>query len=76
MAVLQDLADSKSADPTLVALAGKRGQAVSPLRPAGYAMFDGRRIDVVTRGEMIAKDAPVRVVKVEGSRVIVEKSQN
>jgi membrane-bound ClpP family serine protease len=36
-------------------------------------MIGGRRVDVVTRGEMIAKDTGVRVVKVEGSRVIVEQ---
>jgi membrane-bound serine protease (ClpP class) len=75
MTVSNDLSTSKSADPTLVDLAGKTGQAVSPLRPAGYAMIEGRRVDVVTRGEMIAKDALVRVVRVEGSRVIVEKIQ-
>jgi membrane-bound serine protease (ClpP class) len=73
MTVSNDLSTSKSADPTLVELAGKTGQSVSPLRPAGYAMIGGRRVDVVTRGEMIAKDTGVRVVKVEGSRVIVEQ---
>lgn len=74
MTVSNDLATSKSADPTLVELAGKTGLSSSQLRPSGYAMIDGRRVDVVTRGEMIAKDTPVRVVKVEGSRVIVEKT--
>ncbi len=75
MTVSNDLSSSKSADPTLVDLAGKTGQAVSPLRPAGYAMIGGRRVDVVTRGEMISKDALVRVVRVEGSRVIVETTK-
>ena len=76
MTVSNDLSTSKSADATLTELAGKTGVAASQLRPSGYAMIDGRRVDVVTRGEMISKDDPVRVVKVEGSRVIVEKIPN
>jgi membrane-bound serine protease (ClpP class) len=76
MTLSHDLSTSKAADPTLTGLVGKKGRAVSQLRPAGYAMIDGRRVDVVTRGEMISNDEPVRVVNVEGSRVIVEKVQN
>lgn len=76
MTVSNDLSTSKSADPKLTELAGKKGQAVSALRPSGYAMIEGRRVDVVTRGEMISKDEPIRVVNVEGSRVIVEKIRN
>ncbi|MBN2450772.1 MAG: NfeD family protein, partial [Lentisphaeria bacterium] len=52
-------------------LAGKEGMAHTTLRPAGTAIIDGQRIDVVTRGEMIAANTPVRVVKVEGNRVVV-----
>jgi len=75
MTVSNDLSTSKAADPTLVDLAGKTGQTISQLRPAGYAMIGGRRVDVVTRGEMIEKDTVIRVVRVEGYRVIVEKKQ-
>jgi len=41
------------------------------LRPAGMALINGRRVDVVTEGAMIERDTPVRVVAVEGMRVVV-----
>ncbi len=56
----------------LDSLLGKAGVAVTPLRPAGLASIEGRRVDVVTRGGHLATGAPVRVIKVEGNRVIVE----
>jgi len=43
------------------------------LRPAGFAELKGQRIDVVTRGEVIEANVKVRVVDVEGNRVIVVK---
>lgn len=55
------------------ALMGKRGTAVTVLRPAGIACIDGERVDVVTRGEFIEKDAPVRVVEIEGGRVVAAR---
>jgi membrane-bound ClpP family serine protease len=52
-------------------LVGKSGVALTVLRPAGTVDIDGRRIDVVTEGQYIEADAPVRVVAVEGTRVVV-----
>jgi membrane-bound serine protease (ClpP class) len=54
-------------------LLGKRGVAISALRPAGWAMIDGQKEDVVSEGEMIPKDAEVVVTDVEGTRVVVKK---
>jgi membrane-bound serine protease (ClpP class) len=51
---------------------GTRGAALSPLRPAGIASIDGRRIDVVSRGEFIETGAPIEVVRDEGTRVVVK----
>ena len=51
--------------------AGKRGTAITSLRPAGIALIDGERVDVVSQGSFIDKDAEVEVLKVEGGRVIV-----
>jgi membrane-bound serine protease (ClpP class) len=70
--VSQDLAASKAAEASLKNLVGKEGETISELRPAGFATLDGRRIDVVTQGEMISKGKRVRVVQVEGNRVVVE----
>jgi membrane-bound ClpP family serine protease len=49
----------------------QKGHALTPLRPSGTAVIDGRRIDVVTEGGLIARDTPVVVVAVEGMRVVV-----
>jgi membrane-bound serine protease (ClpP class) len=49
------------------------GTALTPLRPAGTAMIDGKRVDVVTEGQMIERGTPVRVVAVEGLRVVVRE---
>jgi membrane-bound serine protease (ClpP class) len=52
-------------------LLGKSGVTVSMLRPSGEAKIDGRRYDVMTEGEMIEKDTPVEVRRVEGNRIVV-----
>ncbi len=59
----------------LEALRGARGQALTPLRPAGIAQFGERKVDVVAEGEFIEKGSPVRVVRVEGARVVVRKEE-
>ncbi|RKO66222.1 NfeD family protein [Desulfofundulus salinus] len=50
------------------------GVALTPLRPAGTAEIAGRRLDVVTSGEYIPAGAKVQVVRVEGSRVVVRRT--
>ena len=52
-------------------LVGKTGTAFTQLRPAGTALIDGKRVDVVTEGQLVEKGTPVRVVGVEGMRIIV-----
>jgi membrane-bound ClpP family serine protease len=76
MTVSQDLSSSRAGEDGLTMLAGKTGRAVSDLRPAGFATIDGRRVDVVTEGGMIPHDAAVRVVKVDGNRVVVMRIES
>ena len=77
LTVSVDLASSKSVDTgKLRGLDGREGIADSELRPAGFARIEGRRVDVVTRGEMIPKGAPIRVVKIDGIRVVVTRAEN
>lgn len=47
------------------------GTALTNLRPSGTALINGRRVDVVTEGPMIPAGTPVKVVAVEGIRVVV-----
>ncbi len=52
-------------------LAGKHGKAITPLRPAGAALIENVRVDVVTQGGFIEADSEIEVVMVEGNRVVV-----
>ena len=55
----------------LVNLVGKSGKSITPLRPAGAALINDQRVDVVTLGDFINADVEVEVILVEGSRVVV-----
>lgn len=50
---------------------GKSGHASTPLHPAGIAEIDGERVDVVSTGEPIDAGEAIRVVRVDGNRVVV-----
>ncbi len=47
------------------------GVAQTNLRPSGMALINSQRVDVVTEGPMIERGTPVKVVAVEGMRVVV-----
>ena len=52
-------------------LLGKTGVARTPLHPGGIAIIDQKRIDVVSRGEMIAPETQIKVIEVSGNRIVV-----
>ena len=54
------------------AYVGRTGTAETQLRPSGKALVGDDLLDVVTDGELIPKGTPLRVVRVEGVRIIVE----
>ena len=55
-------------------LTGKNGIVEAPLRPAGIARIGDRRVDVVSRGELIERGESVIVVEVSGNRVVVART--
>ena len=57
----------------LAKLIGKRGFAYTPLRPAGIALIEDQKIDVMTEGDFIEKDREIEVIMVEGNRVVVRE---
>jgi membrane-bound serine protease (ClpP class) len=57
------------------AIEGKVGVTLTPLRPSGAAEIEGRRVDVVTDGVFVDAGAPVRVVAVQGTRVVVAPAE-
>jgi membrane-bound serine protease (ClpP class) len=46
---------------------------MSVLRPAGIAMIEGARVDVVSDGEMIEAGARIQVMRVDGNRIVVRR---
>jgi membrane-bound serine protease (ClpP class) len=52
-------------------LVGKPGTAITDLRPAGTALFDEERVDVVSESEWIQAGTRVRIVSAEGYRHVV-----
>lgn len=54
-------------------LIGKEGVALTVLRPAGTAIINEERVDVVTEGGFIEKGKKVKVIKTEGSRIVVRE---
>ncbi len=63
-------------------LIGKEGTAITPLRPAGTALIDGKKVDVVTQGEfilpgtsIIVVDTPARTVLVKSLRAHAKESE-
>lgn len=50
---------------------GQRGRTITQLRPAGKAIIEGRRVDVVSEGEFVDADADVEIVAVQGARIAV-----
>ncbi len=52
--------------------AGDLGTAATTLRPSGKATFRGEPYDVVTGGDFIPFGIAVRVISVDGMRVVVE----
>ena len=74
--ILEDSATEErgyTSSPSLKDLEGKEGLALTALRPSGTVDFDGKRVDAVSEGQYIVKDARVKVVKIEGIRVVVRE---
>jgi membrane-bound ClpP family serine protease len=56
-------------------LLGMEGRALTILRPAGTIFINNERVDAVTEGGFIEKNAQVKVIKVEGARIVVREVQ-
>lgn len=73
------LADEERAEQGFVSypsekeLVGQEGIALSTLRPAGTAEFNGKRYDVMADWEYIEKGSKIVVLRVEGVKVVVKK---
>lgn len=55
-------------------LVGKSGTAITQLTPSGKARFEGRLVDVIADGEVIARGDSIVVTEVHGNRVVVRSA--
>lgn len=66
---------SESVTPTDAAakshLLHQAGIALTPLRPGGMADIAGERVDVVTSGEPLERGQALKVIAIEGQRILV-----
>lgn len=73
------LAESEKADqgfvsyPSETTLLGKTGKALTVLRPAGIAEIEGKKYDVIADNEYIEPGKVVKVIRVEGIKVVVSE---
>lgn len=52
---------------------GLEGTALTDLHPSGVAEINGKRVDVVSRGEYIEKKSKIVVYSVRGNQIIVRE---
>lgn len=57
-------------------LLGKTGEVLSDLRPAGRAMIEGKKYDVVSGGDYIESGSKIVVSQVNGNRIVVLKEDD
>jgi membrane-bound ClpP family serine protease len=65
-----------SQSPELKSFVGREGKSITALHPGGTAIIDGKRLDVVSRGEYIDKDSNLIVVEATGNQIMVEATGN
>lgn len=68
-----DDGESFSAVDDLSYFVGSEGRTLTVLRPSGTADFNGVKLDVVSDGEYIPKNAAVIITKIEGNRIVVNQ---
>lgn len=54
-------------------LLGMIGLTISPVHPSGTIMLNAKRYDVISEGEFIDKNANVKIIEVEGARIVVRQ---
>jgi membrane-bound ClpP family serine protease len=55
---------------------GMEGVAVSALRPAGSAEFNGKILEVTTQGTYLAAGSRIKIVQIDGSGIVVAAADN
>jgi len=57
-------------------LIGKIGKTITPLRPTGKAEISGKIWDVISDGDFIEEGKEIKVVSIEGNKIMVKLFEN
>jgi len=68
-----EIAGEGSAYQQELKMLGKRGNAITTLRPAGKAEIEGEYLDVVSDGPYIERGQAVEVVQIKGRHIVVRQ---
>ena len=67
----QSREEGYTAVPVLQDYVGLEGVVLNTLRPAGTGEFAGERLDIVSEGEYLTPGTKVRIIRMEGRRIVV-----
>ena len=71
--ILNDTETPPSENADMQLLVGKEGVVKNTLRPVGTAEFDCGKLHVTSDGEYVSEGQTVRIVRVEGTQIFVNK---
>lgn len=71
--ILNDTENPPSENADMQLLVGKEGVVKNTLRPVGTAEFDCGKLHVTSDGEYVSEGQKVRIVRVEGTQIFVNK---
>ncbi len=71
--ILNDTETPPSENADMQLLVGKEGVVKNTLRPVGTAEFDCGKLHVTSDGEYVSEGQRVRIVRVEGTQIFVNK---
>ena len=56
-------------------LIGRKGVAISDLKPAGKGEFDGVKLDILSSGNYIKKGTELKITAIKNNRIIAEEER-
>ncbi|MBR6463897.1 MAG: hypothetical protein IKS81_01250 [Verrucomicrobia bacterium] len=62
----------KPSSGSLEHLIGMTGKALTPLRPSGVALIEGKRYSVETQATFVERDSEITVLAVDGNKITVQ----
>lgn len=57
-------------------LLGKEGTTITDMRPVGTIQIQGKEYSAITNGYWISKGTSIRVVEVDGTKILIEQMNN